>query len=233
MKKTLPILAAVALMVGPQGAAAQQADGDWWKAGVLRISGDGVRYEAADNDGWWWEDDRDRRDEERRDEDVRYDRDDRRYESREGARQGRGAGARKGNGPPFCRSGEGHPVHGREWCARKGWGGGYGYDGRYDRYDDRWDRASWSDVILRGPQPTTDRRVRPPSVADILGDVVLGRLSEHGRERGYRGAVDGRWVPLGDRGSVLQLRMGGLPLAELADADRDGRSELVLLSRGR
>jgi hypothetical protein len=26
-----------------------------------------------------------------------------------------------GNGPAFCRSGEGHPVHGRQWCRDKGW----------------------------------------------------------------------------------------------------------------
>jgi len=31
--------------------------------------------------------------------------------------------AAKGNGkgPAFCRSGEGHPVHGRQWCRDKGW----------------------------------------------------------------------------------------------------------------
>ena len=29
---------------------------------------------------------------------------------------------RRGNGPPFCRSGAGHPVHGRRWCIEKGWG---------------------------------------------------------------------------------------------------------------
>lgn len=26
-----------------------------------------------------------------------------------------------GNGPAFCRSGEGHPVHERQWCRDKGW----------------------------------------------------------------------------------------------------------------
>src|SRR6186713_1357227 len=32
-----------------------------------------------------------------------------------------GQTARRGNGPPFCRNGQGHPVHGQEWCERKGW----------------------------------------------------------------------------------------------------------------
>lgn len=26
-----------------------------------------------------------------------------------------------GNGPPFCRSGAGHPAHGMSWCVQKGW----------------------------------------------------------------------------------------------------------------
>lgn len=29
---------------------------------------------------------------------------------------------RRGHGPPFCRSGVGHPVHGPAWCLEKGWG---------------------------------------------------------------------------------------------------------------
>lgn len=32
---------------------------------------------------------------------------------------------RKERGPPFCRSGEGHPVHGWGWCVRKGFGPSY------------------------------------------------------------------------------------------------------------
>ncbi len=36
--------------------------------------------------------------------------------------QGRGNKARNGNGPAFCRNGQGHPVHGWEWCQQKGWG---------------------------------------------------------------------------------------------------------------
>ena len=61
--------------------------------------------------------------------------------------------------PSFCRSGAGHPVHGRAWCIDKGFGLGrsyvrhddywryprtrYRYDNdRYRNYD-RW-RPSWS-----------------------------------------------------------------------------------------
>ena len=38
--------------------------------------------------------------------------------------QGRGNRGRQGNGPAFCRSGQGHPVHGWEWCEQRGWGSG-------------------------------------------------------------------------------------------------------------
>jgi hypothetical protein len=35
------------------------------------------------------------------------------------AAQGRGKS--NGNGPAFCRNGQGHPVHGWQWCEDKGW----------------------------------------------------------------------------------------------------------------
>lgn len=38
---------------------------------------------------------------------------------------------RGGKGPPFCRNGQGHPVHGRRWCEEKGFGLGSDV-GRYD-----------------------------------------------------------------------------------------------------
>ena len=39
-----------------------------------------------------------------------------------GNRAANGQAARsQGNGPAFCRSGEGHPVHGWVWCREKGW----------------------------------------------------------------------------------------------------------------
>jgi len=32
-----------------------------------------------------------------------------------------GAGNGNGRGSVHCRSGQGHPVHGRQWCRDKGW----------------------------------------------------------------------------------------------------------------
>ncbi|MGH7458487.1 MAG: hypothetical protein ACREKN_05285 [Longimicrobiaceae bacterium] len=63
-------------------------------------------------------------------------------------------------GPPFCRNGQGHPVHGREWCVRKGFGLGGGL----------------ADVIRRGPR--RDQGGGP--IYDRRGDI-LDRLPIPGR----------------------------------------------------
>ena len=129
------------------------------------------------------------------------------------------ANAKNGNGPPFCRNGRGHPVHGRAWCEQKGWVG-----------QSTWAREGWGDVIFGGRAPNQEREVNQSTIGSILGDVILGRVSRFGRDAGLGGAVDGRWMPVSSGGSVLQLRMGGVPVAELADLNRDGRAEVVLLN---
>lgn len=226
MKKTTLTLLAVAVMAGAGQADAQQRDddGSWWQPAVLslvdRVADRTVR---GTEDDWWW------KSQPRRGDDDRYDRyenrnDDRydRYEDRDDDRyEERGRSGKRGNGPPFCRNGAGHPVHGMEWCRRKGWGRGYGTS---------WDRVGWEDVIFGRRAPTRDRYVRQPTLSDILGEVVFGRLARHGRSQGLSGSMDARWVPT-RAGSVLQLRMGGAPLAELTDANRDGRVDVVLLGR--
>jgi hypothetical protein len=127
--------------------------------------------------------------------------------------------ARNGNGPPFCRNGQGHPTKGRAWCEQKGWVG-----------NTTWAREGWGDVIFGGGRvPNEERPVSQGTIGGILGDVILGRVTRFGREEGFSGPLDGRWVPVSG-GSVLQLRMGGIPLAELADLNRDGRADLVLLN---
>jgi hypothetical protein len=123
----------------------------------------------------------------------------------------RDRGQRRGNGPPFCRNGQGHPVHGMEWCRRKG-----------------WSEAGWGNVIFRDRLPS-NRSVDQPRVRDILGSVILDRLSQHSRLLGASGPIEGRTLMVGGA-SVLQLRAGGIPLAELTDRNGDGRVDLVLLA---
>ena len=214
MKRLSTILLAAGALLGASVPAGAQ-DG-WWNPVVLGNAQQGDRPTIGDivlgrN--------RDGRDapttSSRYPTDDRYGRyEDVRYESR--------GNGKRGNGPPFCRNGQGHPVHGRQWCADEGGGVGNG--------SSVWNRAGWGDVIFGGRTPTRDQRMGSPSIGDILGDVVLGRLTRHGREAGYSGPLDGRWLRLPNGGAVMQLRMGGAPLAELADMNLDGRADVILLS---
>ena len=130
--------------------------GDYERDGDYDRDGDYERDERADrrNDDYEHRDD-DYERAERRDEAHKRGNDRRR--THEQGRRGeykRGAGQKAGNGPPFCRNGEGHPVHGRQWCVDKGWG--FGNDRRvFDtRRDDR-----------RYPSRTKERTI----LDDILG----------------------------------------------------------------
>ena len=143
---------------------------------------------------------------------------------------------RRGNGPAFCRSGAGHPVHGRAWCRDKGWDRDdrrdrdrrWDDDDRWDR-DRRWNRVGWGDVIFRRRDRGNDL-ISGAILRELLGDRVYGRFDDHRRGSGYDGRLDGRWDRYGN-GYVLDLRAGGLPLARLIDANRDGRAEIVLLNQ--
>lgn len=215
----------LAAMLAPAGATAQAG---WWTPVAERLpaseerplicnmfpdlpacadaSGDrtpenpGRRGGDSDEDGAWGraDDDRRDRDDDRDDDEVR---------------------GRRGNGPPFCRDGRGHPVHGRGWCRDKGWDDESG-----------WRDVGWEDVILG----RTDRRDRDRldrrGLADILGSVILGRLDAQGRRVGG-GELSGRLVE--GRTRVLQVRAGDRPLAELLDVNRDGRVDRILLREPR
>ena len=158
----------------------------------------------------------------------RRDRRDDRWDRRDRRDRGRNAG------PPFCRNGRGHPVHGRQWCREKGYG-----DWRYDRrrgyYDGRpviWDRrGGWGDIILRNS--TRHRRagvLSHDALIAILGVVIVDKLVQEAR-LDRRDRIHGRWVMPGGRADVLQIRSGSRPVAELTDVNRDGRVDAVLVPR--
>ena len=184
---------------------------------------------------------RDRGDD-RYEDDDRYDDDDyddddydERYDDDYDDRYDRGRGEARG-GPPFCRNGQGHPVHGRRWCRDKGFGDGDRARDRerYPRRDDRWgERGGWGDVILDGPR-RTDRRQRTVDeggLIDVLGDVVFRRLERERRRVGGTERLEGRWLRLENGGRVLQVRSGRTPVAELTDVDGDLRADVVLVPR--
>lgn len=129
-------------------------------------------------------------------------------------------------GPPFCRNGQGHPVHGRQWCRDKGWGVGGGV------FDTRWDDRRWEDVILRAPRGADRRRgvLDRGGLIDVLGDVVYGRLAAEGSRLGATGPLTGRWLRADGAAAILQIRSGRHPVAELTDLNGNGWVDAVLIA---
>jgi hypothetical protein len=127
------------------------------------------------------------------------------------------------NGPSFCRSGAGHPVQGRSWCIRKGYGLGT---------RDRWDRWDRDDIVFgRRDRRYDDRSLGRSVLGDILGRVVLGSLDTQARYIGG-GTLNGRWLDDRSGPRILQVYAGRIPLAEFVDMNRDGRSDFIMINRG-
>ena len=130
-----------------------------------------------------------------------------------------------GGSPSFCRSGEGHPVWGREWCQDKGFGIGEG-NGRL------WARATdLEDVVLRRPE-TRRTELDRGGLIDILGDVVFGRLAVQSLVLGADQPLTGRWIGQDDGPRVLRVRAGDIDVAELVDGDRDDQVDVLLVNLG-
>ena len=170
---------------------------------------------------------RDRTDASRRTEQARrndgrvYDRNDRRWDDRDSDSERYKKNGKK-NGPKFCQNGQGHPVHGREWCREKGYDTGYGV----------YDRVDWDDVYMRRGRYDTRRELSRGVLEEILGRSVYGRFDRQRSRLGYNQPLYGRWVTT-DAGSVLRLLSGSQPIAQIIDRNRDGRADVVLLYNGR
>lgn len=129
-----------------------------------------------------------------------------------------------GNAPAFCRSGEGHPVWGVDWCLDKGFGLG-------SRDGTIWSRGRVDDVIF-GRTDSRDRLDRG-GLIDVLGDIVLGRLALHAVSLGYAEPLTGVWVAEPDGPRILRIRSGDDEVAELLDRDRDDRVEFLYVVQPR
>jgi hypothetical protein len=132
--------------------------------------------------------------------------------------------ARSAGSPAFCRSGEGHPVWGRAWCADKGFGLGD---------NDRvwgWGRDI-EDIVLR--RPDYDRDLDRGRLADVLGDIVFGRIALQSLVLGADEPLTGTWLGQPDGPRVLRIHAGDLPVAELVDRDRDDEIDVILFNLGR
>lgn len=130
-----------------------------------------------------------------------------------------------GDAPAFCRSGEGHPVWGREWCLEKGFG-----LGSSDRTI--WGRSTVDDVVF-DRRDSRDRLDRG-GLIDVLGDVVFGRLALHAVSLGLAEPLTGTWVDQDRDGPrILRVRSGDTEVAELVDQDRDQRVEVLYVIQPR
>lgn len=171
--------------------------------------------------------------------DDRYDWDE--YYDRRGEAYSRRGRAKRG-GPPFCRNGAGHPVHGRAWCVEKGFTPAprqrrSRYRRGYPEAPRRWRRYEGTSIRFRISYERIRRWDDVLTSAEL--DIVLDRrtqrrLYDHRRHLGTRAPIEGRWVPARGRttGRVLQLRAGRTPLAELADWDGDRRVDATWLYEG-
>lgn len=131
----------------------------------------------------------------------------------------RGSYRSQAKGPSFCRSGAGHPVHGRQWCVQKGFGLG----------NARWDRAIWDDVVFR-QEPRSNLELGRDILIDILGGAVFNRFDTRRTQFGVAQPLTGRWVSAEGGRHVLLLTAGSTPIAELVDTNRDRRVDLVLVN---
>jgi len=126
---------------------------------------------------------------------------------------------RCGNGPP-------RGADGGRGCGPLG--GGWGEGG--------WGRGQgWGPGRRPGPGGGFDEHhaLDAHELEHLLGFRTLERLHRHAHAFGAFGLPRGRWVDLGPRGVVVQVRVGRLPLAELGDVDRDGRIDWARVNDGR
>ena len=107
------------------------------------------------------------------------------------AKQGAG---KKGNGPAFCRNGQGHPVHGWRWCEDKGW----------DRSGNRVVQRDRRGRIVDTGRVTDGRRTRQvrrtdPAFDSGYSDGYDKGLEDADKNRSYDPTRHG-WYRSADRG---------------------------------
>ena len=126
----------------------------------------------------------------------------------------------RGNAPSFCRSGDGHPVWGRQWCLDKGFGLG-------SRAGTLWSRATIDDVVFRRYDYGYGTRLDRGGLLGVLGDVVLSRLALQALGLGYDQPLMGTWVAEPRSPRLLRVYSGPYPVAEFVDTNYDNRPEVL------
>jgi hypothetical protein len=124
--------------------------------------------------------------------------------------------------PSFCRSGEGHPVWGRQWCLDKGFGLGTQQNRHWGTTRELGDL-----VFVRQVTPGTLAR---DVLLSLIGPVAFDRLALHALSLGYADPLTGTWYTEGTGPNVLRVTSGSWPVAELVDTNRDRRADLMLVA---
>jgi hypothetical protein len=128
----------------------------------------------------------------------------------------------KEGSPSFCRSGQGHPVWGRQWCLDKGFGLG-------SQQNLRWGTTRSIGDIIFGRQSRSGILTRD-ALLGLLGPVAFDRLALHALTLGYTDPLTGVWRSDASGPNVLLVNSGSHPIAELVDTNRDQRSDQMLVA---
>ena len=100
-----------------------------------------------------------------------------------------GRGKLKGNGPAFCRNGQGHPVHGWQWCEDKGW----------DRSNGRVTVRNNRDRVVDASRSSGSRQRVNIAFDQGYSDGYDKGLEDVGRNRNFDPTRHG-WYRSADRG---------------------------------
>ena len=90
-----------------------------------------------------------------------------------------------------------------------------------------WSEVNWN-VRFRERYVGHGYRAR---LQDIVGKKTVKQLQRHRNRLHVRGALTYRWVSLGRRGMMLQVRAGRIPIAELIDFHNDRYVDIVRLNQ--
>ena len=130
-------------------------------------------------------------------------------------------GAREG-APSFCRSGEGHPVWGRQWCLDKRFG-----LGDYDDFS--WGRRiDPGDIEFR--QPSLRDQLVGAALEQVLGTTAYNRLALHAVTLGLVEPLAGTWYTEPTGPQLLRINSGVYPVAEMVDTNRDFRVDDLIIA---
>lgn len=124
--------------------------------------------------------------------------------------------------PSFCRSGEGHPVWGRQWCIDKGFG--LSGTGRT-----RWGRTGDVSGMRWNGDLGTGSLTRDALLA-VLGPTAFNRLALHAMTLGLVDPIGGQWRTDSSGQRLLLVSSGATPVAEIADFNNDRIADIMLVA---